>query len=129
MQESFFTLSGKVIEGLHYGRALGYPTANLDKTGYVKMGESIPTGVYAGTATLLDQKRIFRAGIVIGPNEKDGLPKIEAHLLDFSGNLYGKDIELSLMVYLRPYHNFKGEDALKEQISTDIEAVRKVITL
>ena len=129
MQESFFTLRGRVIEGLHYGRALGYPTANLDKAGYVKMGEAIPAGVYAGTVTLLDEKKIFKAGIVIGPNEKDGLPKIEAHLLDFTGNLYGRNIELTLMVYLRPYHNFKGEDALKEQISTDIEAVRKAITL
>lgn len=118
-----------VVRGLQYGRALGFPTANLDKAGYRKMSEVIPSGIYAGIAKLTSTGQALKAGIVVGPNEKDGLPKIEAHLLDFSGDLYGQELELSLMEYLRPYHNFKGEDALKEQISTDIEAVRKVVEL
>lgn len=129
MQKPLFLVRGNVIAGLRYGRALGFPTANLDKTEYMKTGEVIPRGIYAGLARLTSTQQVFRAGIVVGPNEKDGLPKIEAHLLDFSGDLYGQDLELSLLVYLRPYHNFRGEDALKEQIGTDIEAVRKAVTL
>ena len=129
MQEPFFIVRGTVIAGLRYGRVLGFPTANLDRKEYAKMDEVIPSGIYAGLAKLLSTNKVFRAGIVIGPNEDDGLPKIEAHLLDFSGDLYGQELELSLMVYLRPYQNFKGEDVLKEQIGTDIEAVRRAVVL
>ncbi len=129
MSEPLFILRGKVVKGTQFGRILGFPTANIEKTEYKKSGLSVPPGVYAGTAFLLPENVPYRAGIVVGPQEADGLPKIEAHLLDFSGNLYGKVLALSLAVYLRPYRNFKGEDALKEQIGEDIQKVRTLVSL
>ncbi len=129
MKEPLFTLRGKVVRGTQFGRILGFPTANIDKAEYKELGFLIPPGVYAGTVSVLPEETSYRAGIVVGPKEADGLPKIEAHLLDFSGDLYGKVLELLLAVYLRPYRNFKGEDALKEQIGADIEKVRTMISL
>ncbi len=129
MQTFLFTFRGTVVEGDYYGRVLGFPTANLDKKNYSAGGSPIPSGVYAGIATTLHDNRVYKAGIVVGPIEKDGLPKIEAHLLDFSGDLYGKELELSLSVYLRPYRHFNGEDALKAQIKSDIEQVENLIDL
>ena len=128
-QKPLFSLRGKVVSGTRVGRILGFPTANIDKAEYGRSGLSIPPGVYAGTASVFPEKTLYRAGIVVGPKEGDGLPKIEAHLLDFSGDLYGKELELSLFVYLRPYRNFKGEDALKEQIGADIQKVRALIVI
>ncbi|MDO8620002.1 MAG: riboflavin kinase [bacterium] len=129
MSEPLCDFRGRVVEGDHYGRALGFPTANIEKREFKATKCTIPVGIYAGTARIVPGAKVYRAGIVIGPREKDDLPKIEAHLLDFSGNLYGKELHLSLFVYLRPYRNFKGEGVLKEQISTDIQKVREVISL
>ncbi len=129
MSEPLCDFRGRVVEGDHYGRALGFPTANVEKKESPKTELEAPTGIYAGTASILPEKMMYRAGIVVGPHGNDGLQKIEAHLLDFSRNLYGKELHLSLFVYLRPYRNFKGEDALKEQIATDIQKVREVISL
>ena len=129
METPLFTLRGKVVRGTQFGRILGFPTANIDKTEYRELDVPIPAGVYAGTASVVLSKDTFKAGIVVGPKEADNLPKIEAHLLDFSGDLYGKELILSLHIYLRPYRNFKGEDALKEQIGSDLQKVCEVISL
>lgn len=124
-----FTLSGKVVRGVRLGRKLGFPTANLDRREYARKKLRIPFGVYAGTATISGRKKLYRAGIVIGPLDRGGLPKIEAHLLGFSGILYGEKICLSLTRYLRPYKIFKSEDALKEKIASDLKKVRTTVSL
>lgn len=122
-------ISGKVVGGVRVGRKLGFPTANLDRREYKKKKLRIPFGVYAGTATIWGVRKIYRAGIVIGPMDNRGLPKIEAHLLDFSGFLYGKKVQLSLMHYLRAYTFFKSEQKLKKQISSDIKKIRGAVSL
>lgn len=114
------------MPGAGYGRKLGFPTANLDRREYVRKGIRIPFGVYAGTATIAGIRRVYRAGIVIGPMDKKGFPKIEAHLLDFSGALYGERVSLSLIRYLRPYREFKNADLLKRQIAEDLKKVRAI---
>ncbi len=125
------TLTGKVIRGRGYGHRLGYPTANLDRREYARLRPKLRLGIYAGTATILDNGHRFRAALVLGLKDKTGLPRIEAHLLGFTDVLYGRRLALSFIRYLRPFMSFRkeGEDVLKKQIKKDIARVKKLINL
>jgi riboflavin kinase/FMN adenylyltransferase len=112
-------ITGKVIKGDQYGRKLGFPTANLDRREYNRKGMKIKFGVYAGTSSTG-----HKAAIVIGPMDKKGLPKLEAHLLGFEGNLYGKKMSLTLIKYIRPFKKYKTEGELKKAIAADIKAIK-----
>lgn len=118
-------ISGRVIRGKGYGKVLGFPTANLDRRNYAKQKLKIKLGIYAGVAEFkLNAKRYsLNAGIVIGPRDTLNLPKIEAHLLGFKGNLYGRKIELNLVKYLRPFKKYKNAEELKKQINKDIKLI------
>ncbi len=76
-------------------------------------------GVYAGVA-VLEGKR-YRAGIVIGPLDKKGLPKIEAHLVSFKENAYGRNVTLEIKKFLRKFKKFKTEKELIKQIGKDLK--------
>lgn len=117
-------IRGKVIHGDHFGKKLGFPTANLDRRDYIKRRLKIKFGVYAGWVEVALKN--YKAGIVIGPTDNNHLPKIEACLIGFKGNLYGKKIIISLQKYLRPFKKFKNEEELKKQIRTDIEKVKQL---
>ena len=123
-------ISGKVIQGDHYGRKIGYPTANIDRRDFIRRKIKVRLGVWAGTAKTAGsskQKAVsYRAAIVIGPIDKYRMPKIEAHLLNFKGNLYGKKITLTLIQYLRPFKKFTNEQSLKSQIKSDIEKIKSL---
>lgn len=102
-------ISGVVIKGDQYGRTLGFPTVNLDTE------DELPeTGVYAGLA-ILDNKE-YRAGILINPNGK-----VEAHLIGYDGDAYGKMVTLELKEFLREFKKFETEEELKAQIEKDLE--------
>ncbi len=120
-------ISGRVIKGRGYGRTLGFPTANLDRRQWARLKAKPKLGVWAGTAEIKNGKyknKKFLAGIVIGPLGPAGLPAIEAHLLDFEGNLYGQRVELGLKKFLRVYKQFVSMPSLKRQIAKDIRLVR-----
>ena len=125
MRKVLYTVNGKVIRGERRGKRLGFPTANLDRCEYARKKMAIPFGIYAGLAKTAS--KTYSAGIVIGPLDTKGLPKLEAHLLDFSGKLYGKKIELFLLEFLRPFFRFNDEDALKKQISEDVKKIRTIL--
>ncbi len=124
------TISGKVIHGEKYGRKIGFPTANLDRRSYSRRKQNIKFGIYAGHVELKDLKikrlKDYPAGVIVGPLDKSGLPKLEAHLIGFKGNLYGKKITVTLQKYLRPFKKFKTEAELKMQIKKDIQRIRKL---
>ncbi len=124
MKKPLYVIHGKVIAGEGYGHTLGFPTANLDREQYTFEKMNVLFGVYAGTAHIAEDPKEYPAGIVIGPLDESGLPKIEAHLLDFSEDLYDKVLTLSLHAFLRPYQTFEKESALKKQIEKDIEQIR-----
>ena len=108
-----YKISGKVIEGDGYGRKIGFPTVNLEFKN--KREEDFPSdGVYAGTGTL--ESKAYKAGIVIGPGDK-----IEAHLIEYSGDAYGKEVMLEINKFIREYKNFNTEEELIAQIKKDIE--------
>ncbi len=105
-----YTISGKVIHGDGYGKKLGFPTVNLEV-----ISKDLPEGgVYAGEA-LLDGK-VYRAGIVIGPENK-----IEAHLIGYEGDAYGKEVTLNTHKFLRAFKKFDTEEELIIQIKKDID--------
>lgn len=135
MKDSKITITGRVIRGDGYGQKLGFPTANLDRRGYSRRKHKIPLGIYAGTASILPLSPIsssshncptFNAAIVIGKMDRKGLPKIEAHLMDFRGVLYGKRLVLTLSCLLRQFVSFNNERKLKAQIRKDLRMVHKL---
>lgn len=123
------TIIGKAKKGAGYGRKIGFPTVNLDRRQYSRLRRKPLPGIYAGTARIVGKIKKYKAAIVIGPPERSGLPKIEAHLLGFTGVLYGKRVELSLIKYLRNFMSFTTEETLKGQIVKDIRATRVAINL
>ncbi|MFO7248013.1 MAG: bifunctional riboflavin kinase/FAD synthetase [Bacillota bacterium] len=117
-----YSITGRVVAGNRIGRTLGFPTANVETAEpYV-----IPAhGVYA--AEVAWRGTVYEAVVNIGvrPTVTDRAePTIEAHLLDFAGDLYGETIAVRFLHYLRPERRFSDLDALRAQIARDIEAAR-----
>ena len=113
-------LEGIVVSGDQRGGTLGFPTANLA----VEPHLLVPAfGIYAGAALG------GRAAISIGVNPHYGGSerRIEAFLLDFEGDLYGKPLRIELWKRLRDEHAFESEDELVRQIALDVEATRAAI--
>ena len=117
-----YTICGRVVEGDQIGRRLGFPTANLDVTDLVLP----PNGVYAAGTRF--QGRPYRVALNIGvrPTVAPAKPEIrvEAHLLDFGGELYGAELELEIGEKLRAEQHFASPTELREQIARDIARVR-----
>ena len=117
-----FAIEGTVIEGERQGRELGFPTANLDTDDLVLP----PNGVYAAHARL--GQATHRAVLNIGLRPTLASPEpalqVEAHLLDFNGELYGQALEIELVERLRNEQRFGSTDELATQISRDIEHAR-----
>jgi riboflavin kinase / FMN adenylyltransferase len=117
-----WALVGTVVQGEQLGRSLGFPTANLDTSGLVLP----PTGVYAGQA--LAQNRLLPCVVNIGTRPTLARPHpallVEAHLLDYEGDLYGARLEIVFLAKLRDESRFASLDDLKHQIALDIQAAR-----
>jgi len=117
-----YAICGRVVEGDKLGRQLGFPTANLETTGLVLP----PHGVYSAVTKLQDQ--FYRAALNIGvrPTVASATPqlRVEAHLLNFNGQLYGQELELELGAKLRDERRFGSPTELREQITRDVAAVR-----
>jgi riboflavin kinase/FMN adenylyltransferase len=113
-----YSLSGQVVRGDGLGRELGFPTANLDATGLALP----PKGVYAVQAEA--QGRTWRAVLNVGwrPTVQSAAPqlRVEAHLIDFCGDLYGHELELIFVEKLRDEKKFGSMAELREQIGRDI---------
>lgn len=123
-----YRIVGKVGHGAARGRTLGFPTANL---------ESIPVlipahGVYAARVVRApDACNAVGAAVAlhIGPNPTFGedAAKVEAHLLGFSGDLYGQLLELEILAQVRGVQRFASKDALLSQLHRDIESVQSIV--
>ena len=112
-----YSLSGTVVKGKQLGRTIGFPTANLQLHESYKL---VPlNGVYVVRAHY--EGGVFTAMVNIGVRPTvDGTQRtIEAHLFDFNKEIYGEDIKLELLLYLRPEQKFDSLDALVNQIKID----------
>ncbi|MDB6025235.1 MAG: Riboflavin biosynthesis protein [Verrucomicrobiales bacterium] len=119
-----YSLCGKIIEGDKLGRTLGFPTANLEVAGLALP----PRGVYAVHAKI--DGKIHRAVLNIGfrPTVKSATPQVraEAHLLDFHGDLYGQEMQITFVNKLREEQKFASIEVLKTQIESDIAKAREL---
>jgi riboflavin kinase / FMN adenylyltransferase len=116
-----YGLIGKVVRGFGRGRTMGFPTANIETPGQV-----IPAdGIYAGRCRVAG--RDYAAAVSIGdlPTFGGGTRQIEAHLLDFADDLYGRDLEIELSDWLREQQKFGDVAALKAAIDRDIMETRR----
>jgi len=119
-----YTLSGKVVTGQQLGRTIGAPTANL----VFPEGLIIPKlGVYATTATVDGQTYPAVTNIGTRPTVKGEGITVEAHLLDFEGDLYGKFLTLSFLEFLRPEQKFASLEQLKAEIEKNAQQTRKLL--
>ena len=119
-----YTLSGQVVAGKRLGRTIGVPTANLAFPEALVVPK---LGVYA-TAAVVDGKR-YCAVTNIGtrPTVSGEGVTVEAHLLDFEGDLYGKAVILSFYQFLRPEEKFNSLDELKAEIEKNALQCRKIL--
>ena len=119
-----YSYLGTVVEGFHRGARLGYPTVNLQSPRFLVPGE----GVYAGWATVRGSR--YAAAISVGraPTFRQAQPVVvEAFLLDFGGELYGDQVALEFVEYLRPQKTFTNPEALRAGMAADCDRVRAVL--
>ena len=115
-----YTLSGRVVHGAGRGRTIGIPTANL-----ADIEVLLPAaGVYAGRCCLDGQT--FSAAVNIGSNPTfgDDEQKVECHVIDYSGDLYGQSMDVELLAKIRDAQQFANAEALTTAIKRDIERCR-----
>lgn len=118
-----FSLGGTVMSGDGIGRELGFPTANLE----IDVGAIPAHGVYAAEALLGRERYKAAVNIGIAPTIRGTRRVIEAHLLDFSGSLTGKELELVFHRRLRPENKFSSREDLIRAIAADVEKVRALL--
>ncbi|MEQ8748243.1 MAG: bifunctional riboflavin kinase/FAD synthetase [Amphiplicatus sp.] len=118
-----WTVGGAVEKGRELGRTIGFPTANLT------LGEIIEPrrGVYAVRATAGGAAYDGVANFGRRPTVGESAPLLETYLFDFSGDLYGKTLDVAFVEFLRDEKKFDGLDALKAQIAKDSDEARRVL--
>lgn len=114
------SIRGTVVSGKRLGRTIGFPTANIETAEPFKCSR----GVYFGVCEV--EGRLYRVILNIGrhPTVPEGKPTIEAHLIDYSGDLYGREIEVRLLRFMRGEVKFDSLDALRAQLQRDMNSAR-----
>ena len=111
-----FYIDGLVVEGKHRGRELGFPTVNLKTENELVP----PKGVYATTVTIDGIVHPSISNIGLRPTfGESSETTIEAHILGYSGDLYGRQVRLGFVLRLRDERKFEDVDALKAQLEAD----------
>jgi riboflavin kinase/FMN adenylyltransferase len=119
----WWTVEGRVQAGDKRGRTIGFPTANVSLEGYLEPA----LGVYAVRVEIDGKTYNGVANYGRRPtfDKKDLL--LEVHIFDFAGDLYGHQIVVAFIAYLRPELKFAGLDALKTQIAADSKHSRELL--
>ncbi len=120
-----FAIRGTVQHGDKRGRTIGYPTANIDMGPYLRPRY----GIYAVTGLLLDSGETLKgaANLGIRPQFEPAQELLEPHFFDFSGDLYGREIEVALHHFLRPEAKFESVEALTAQMAEDCARARELL--
>ncbi|MDQ6624085.1 MAG: bifunctional riboflavin kinase/FAD synthetase [Verrucomicrobiota bacterium] len=119
-----YTILGTVKRGAQLGRELGFPTANLS----AHSEQFPPNGVYVAEAWLEGARYRGVANLGYRPTIESAKPErlLELHLFDLDREIYGEDVEVRFVRYLRPEEKFKNLDELKAQIARDVAAAREL---
>lgn len=122
-----YSIVGLVVEGKHNGQKIGFPTANLDLD-YPYVLPKI--GVYMGFVKLMNSK--YKALICVGTHPtimELNKPLIEVHLISYKGDLYGREIDVQFVKYMRDVMRFASLEELKDQLQKDREEAKKTLVL
>ncbi len=121
-----YNISGKIIEGTKRGRELGFPTANIKLNNEKK---AVPkNGVYVVSCILNDKNYFGIMNIGTRPTfENSNQTMFEVNLFDFNGNIYGEDIEVHFLKYIRDEKKFESKEDLINQIKQDIKKAKEFI--
>ena len=122
-----WSLTGLVVGGERRGRLIGFPTANVQVP---EASSPPPDGIYAGLVrSLQDPSLCWAAAISVGSNPTfDGISRtVEAHLLDFAGDLYGQQLHVQAVHQLRGMSKFSDLESLVDAITADVAATRALI--
>ena len=123
-----YSLRGLVVRGEQRGRTLGFPTANLKVRGGGEGGKLIPSpGIYAVRGTV--RFGMFDGALHIGPRPtfRGSPPTIELYLLNFDEDIYGEEVRVDFVKYLREVRPFKTSRALVQQMKEDVERAREAL--
>lgn len=118
-----YAVRGPVIHGEKRGRDLGYATANMR----LDAANGLAHGIYAVWVTIDGQRHPGVASFGRRPHFDNGAPLLETHVFDFTGDLYGKEIEVSFEAYLRGEAKFESLDALVAQMDADSAKARALL--
>jgi riboflavin kinase / FMN adenylyltransferase len=119
-----FVIEGRVAQGDRRGRTIGFPTANLWLGDYVRPR----FGVYAVRIDVGGSRHSGVANLGLRPTfGGDSEPRLEVHVFDFAGDLYGRRVCVELCAFLRPEQRFAGLDGLKAQIAVDADQARAAL--
>ena len=117
-----YTILGTVVHGEAVGNKIGFPTANLS----AHSEQFPPNGVYFAEGWIQGVRHHGVINLGVRPTVARGQPQrtLEIHLLDFDRDIYGEDVEVRFLKFLRPEKKFDGVDALKAQIAADVKQAR-----
>ena len=116
-----YAVHGKVVPGQKMGQKLGFPTANIEAAGL----QLPPDGVYAARVRVGDKVFDGIANFGLRPTVSyDSKRVLEVHLFEFEGDLYGMDVEVEFLRFVRGERKFESVEELRAQIGRDIAAVR-----
>ncbi len=104
-------IKGKVIKGKGEGRKLGFPTAN------VLLAEKIPSGIFS--AEVFFEGKVYQSAVFVSPDNNF----LEAHIFDFTGDLYGQEIEVLIKDKIRDIVPFESDEQMKALIADDIKKI------
>jgi riboflavin kinase/FMN adenylyltransferase len=114
---------GRVIGGAKRGTGMGYPTANVP----MPKGTELGHGIYAVRAHVGGAVHDAAAYLGTRPTFDDGMPVLEVFLLDFDGDLYGQEMEVEFIAFIREDRKFDSAEALVQQMDVDVAKVRDVL--
>ena len=117
-----YTILGTVVHGEAVGNKIGFPTANLS----AHSEQFPPNGVYFAEGWIQGVRHHGVINLGVRPTVARGQPQrtLEIHLLDFDRDIYGEDVEVRFLKFLRAEKKFDGIDALKAQIAADVKQAR-----
>jgi len=116
-----YSVEGEVVRGAGRGRTLGFPTANVKPDHPL----ALPAGVYVCQALAGSERYDAVLNLGVRPTFGETELLVEAHLLDFSGDLYGRRLRLEFLRRLREERKFPDIEALRRQIALDVAAARQ----
>ncbi len=120
----WWRVTGKVVGGARRGTGMGFPTANV----HLPAGTQLGFGIYAVRVHVGDDVHDAAAYLGTRPTFDNGAAVLEVFLFDFDGDLYGREIAVEFIAFIRGDRKFEGMEALKAQMALDCDAARGILS-